>query len=98
MEKQHKFSIWYALIAVWGVLFLHNYIASCYQIQVIPYSEFLKLLKENKITEVAVRANQIQGKFKQEDKVNQFRTVRVDHETSKLLEQLPIATKKPMRY
>ena len=35
-----------------------------FAIKTIPYSEFLKLLKENKVTEVAISANQIQGKIK----------------------------------
>jgi len=49
------------------------------------------LLKENKITEVAISANQIQGKMKVEGqgvgKEKIFRSIRVDPETSKLLEQ-----------
>ncbi|MBW2433570.1 MAG: ATP-dependent zinc metalloprotease FtsH, partial [Deltaproteobacteria bacterium] len=55
----------------------------------IPYSEFLNLLKENKVIEVAISANQIQGKLKEDatGKEQMFKTVRVDADTSKLLEQ-----------
>jgi cell division protease FtsH len=35
-----------------------------FAIKTIPYSEFLKLLKENKVVEVAISANQIVGKIK----------------------------------
>ena len=91
MEKHHKFSIWYVLLGVWVVLIVHNLLVSAFAIKTIPYSEFLNLLKENKIIEVAIRANQIQGKLKEEGdgaaKEIMFRTVRVDPETSKLLEQ-----------
>ena len=60
-----------------------------FAIKTIPYSEFLKLLKENKVTEVAISANQIQGKINDTaaGKEQMFRTVRVDPDTSKLLEQ-----------
>jgi cell division protease FtsH len=91
MEKHQKFSIWYVLLGIWLVLIAQQYLGSFFSIEVIPYSQFLKLLKENKITEVAISANQIQGKMKVEGegagKEKMFRSIRVDPETSKLLEQ-----------
>jgi len=92
MEKRQKFSIWYVLLGVWFVLILQNYITGMFAIKTIPYSEFLKLLKENKVGEVAISANQIQGKIKAETngKEQMFKTVRVDADTSKLLEQYDV--------
>ncbi len=89
MEKQQKFSIWYVLLGIWVVLILQNYITTMFAIKTIPYSEFLRLLKENKVTEVAISANQLQGKIKDDaaGKEQLFRTVRVDPDTSNLLEQ-----------
>jgi cell division protease FtsH len=89
MEKQHKFSIWYVLLGIWFVLIIQNYLVSAFAIKTIPYSEFLKLLKEKKVTEVAISVNQIQGKVKEDatGKDQMFRTVRVDPATSNLLEQ-----------
>jgi len=89
MEKRHKFSIWYVLLAVWLVLLLQNYITTMFAIKTIPYSEFLNLLKENKVTEVAISADQIQGKIKGDatEKEQMFRTVRVDPDTANLLEK-----------
>jgi cell division protease FtsH len=89
MEKRQKFSIWYVLLGIWIVLILQNYITTMFAIKTIPYGEFLKLLKENKVTEVAISANQIQGKINDNaaGKEQMFRTVRVDPDTSKLLEQ-----------
>ena len=82
MEKRQKFSIWYVLLGVWIVLIIQNLIVSMFGIKTIPYSEFLQLLKEDKVAEVAVRANQIQGKLKEgavgSGKPDHFRTVRVD--------------------
>jgi cell division protease FtsH len=89
MEKRHKFSVWYVLLGVWLVLLLQNYITTMFAIKTIPYSEFLKLLKENKVTEVAISADQIQGKIKDDntEKEQMFKTVRVDQDTSNLLEK-----------
>jgi cell division protease FtsH len=91
MEKKYKFSVWYVLIGIWIVLLIQNYLGSMLAIRTITYSEFLGLLKENKVAEVAISANQIQGKLKAEGeaegKEQLFKTVRVDPEISKLLEQ-----------
>ncbi len=89
MQKHHKFSIWYIILGIWGVLILQNLLFSAFAIKTIPYSEFLKLLNEDKITEVAITANQIQGRMKAEGdsgKGVMFRTVRVDPEISDLLQ------------
>ncbi|MEJ2040705.1 MAG: ATP-dependent zinc metalloprotease FtsH, partial [Desulfosarcinaceae bacterium] len=68
---------------------------SAMAVKTIPYSQFLKLLKEKKITEVAVTANQIQGKMlKEGDKAGElFRTVRVDSNLSKMLEEYHVTFK-----
>jgi cell division protease FtsH len=89
MEKRQKFSIWYVLLGIWFVLLLQNSITTMFAIKTIPYSEFLKLLKDNKVIEVAITANQIEGKIKDNEggKEQMFRTVRVDADTSQLLEQ-----------
>ncbi|MEW6670998.1 MAG: ATP-dependent zinc metalloprotease FtsH [Thermodesulfobacteriota bacterium] len=97
MEKQHKFSLWYVLLGVWAVLLIQNYIASFFVVSTIPYSQFLNLLKENKVAEVAITANQIQGKVRDEgtlpNRGTSFRTIRVDAETSKLLDQYGVTFK-----
>lgn len=95
MQKQYKFSIWYVLLGFWIVLIVHSLLVSAFAIKTIPYSEFLNLLKENKIIEVAIRADQIQGKLKDTAsataKETMSRTVRVDSDTSKLLEQYDVS-------
>ena len=97
MEKHHKFSLWYMLLGFWIVLLIQNYLASLFAIQTIPYSQFLKFLKEGKVAEVAITADQIQGKLKEEGllpaKGTGFRTVRVDAETSKLLDRYNVSFK-----
>ena len=97
MEKHHKFSIWYLLLGIWVVLLIQDMILSAFAIQTIPYSQFLKQLKENKVIEVAISADKIQGKMKTDDasggKEVAFRTVRVDPEISKLLDQYNVTFK-----
>jgi cell division protease FtsH len=97
MEKQHKFSIWYVLLGIWVVLLIQNYLGSALAIKTIPYSQFLTLVKENQVAEVAISANQIQGKMRTDDKdpnkTELFKTVRVDPEISALLEQHHIVFK-----
>ena len=64
MEKHHKFSIWYVLIAIWIVLILQHSIAQTFRVQQISYSDFLKGLQDGRVTEVAVTQDRIQGKIK----------------------------------
>ena len=66
-------------------------------IKTIPYSQFLTLVKENRVAEVAISANRIQGKMRTDDKdpnkTDLFKTLRVDPEISTLLEQHNITFK-----
>ena len=100
MEKHHKFSIWYVLLGIWVVLLIQNALSSYLAIKTIPYSEFLNLVKEKRVSEVAISANEIQGKMeidsKDPGKTELFKTVRVDPEISQLLEQYNITFKGKM--
>jgi cell division protease FtsH len=96
MKKEHKFSLFYILLAVWAVLLIQSYLASMMSSQVIPYSQFLKLLKEGKVSEVAITANRIEGKMKVEGKPGEtqpFRTIRVDADLSELLDKYHVTFK-----
>jgi cell division protease FtsH len=92
MEKHHKFSFWYILVGVWGVLILHNLLFSAFAVKTIPYSEFLDLLKERKVDSVAITSNQIQGQLVGDDGAGgeMFRTVRVDSDVSELLKSADV--------
>ncbi len=97
MEKRQKFSVWYVLLGIWVVLIIQSYIASMLAAQMMPYSRFLDLLKNGKIVEVAVTANQIEGKMKVDGgapgETTAFHTVRVDPELSTLLDQYKVVFK-----
>jgi cell division protease FtsH len=86
METKTKFSLWYVVVAIWGVLILHNYIASQMAPRILPYSEFLKALKDHQIIEVVIAEGRIAGKMKvtenQENREVEFSTYRVDADLS----------------
>ncbi len=97
MERHHKFSLWYLLIGIWIVLLIQNYLATLFAIKSIPYSEFLRLLKQDRIKEIAVSSNLITGKMIGDDgKPHLFKTIRVDPELSELLSQYNIIFKGKM--
>lgn len=89
MEKKTKFSIWYFLFAIWGVLLVQNYIASQYAPRAVPYSEFLKALQNGEIVELVITEGRISGKMKvtenNEAKEVNFYTFRVDQDLSEQL-------------
>ena len=77
--------------ALWLALIIFNSISSTAAMQTIPYSEFIQLAKQGKISEVAVGDNIIQGKMLTDgansDQGQPFQTVRVDADLSDVLEQ-----------
>jgi len=97
MEKQHKFSIWYVLIAIWIVLIIQHSIAQTFRVQQISYSEFLKALQDGRVTEVAVAQDRIQGKIQAEEEgqivEKTFSTIRVEPGLSQILEKYNVAFK-----
>lgn len=97
MEKQHKFSVWYVLVAVWIVLILQNLIVQMFAVQRLPYSEFVKALQVGRVSEVAISQDRIQGKLKVTENGQEvekaFTTVRVDADLSELLEKYNVTFK-----
>lgn len=94
MEKRHKFSLWYVLIGIWVVLIVQSYISSMFVVENIPYSSFLGLLKEGKVTEVAISENEIEGKMvTQEGREQKFKSIRVDSELSEMLQNYNVTFK-----
>ncbi len=80
-------------------MIVHDYLAGMLTIRSIPYSEFLSLLKQHKISEVAIGEGLIQGRLADGDgqgKGTPFKTVRVDPEISKLLEEYHVTFKGEM--
>ena len=95
VEKKARFSVWYVLLGVWVVLLIQNLLISAFSVERIPYSQFLKILQEGKIQEIAVSQNTIEGRIRGDGGTPEkaFRTVRVDPDFSKELEQYGVTFK-----
>ncbi len=87
MDTKTKFNIWYVIIAIWGIIILHEAWQAFTQIKEIPYSQFQSYLRADRIDEIRISSNYIQGVLKQpkEGEPKLFRTVRVDPDLAAVL-------------
>ena len=87
MEKKTKFHIWYFILAIWGVILLQNFIFSQFRPVVIPYSEFIQAVVDDKVIEISIGKDRITGKMKSGEKGDEilFTTIRVDTDLSQKL-------------
>lgn len=63
-KRNYQFDIGYFLIALVGILLLQQMLSVYQQTEVVPYSEFLNYLKDDKISEVEVGVDIIRAKLK----------------------------------
>ena len=86
--KQTGFNLAYVLIAVMGVLALQDFWIRRQAVATIPYSEFQKLVRDDKIANVVVGQDQLSGEFKEAiGGKKRFVAVRVDADIAKELDQ-----------
>jgi cell division protease FtsH len=88
MNKQAtRFNIGFLVLAVLSVLLLQE-LWTRSQVAAIPYSEFQKLVREDKVAQVVVSQDQLQGVLKEPllDGKKRFVTVRVDAEMARELD------------
>ncbi|MGJ5204568.1 ATP-dependent zinc metalloprotease FtsH [Bradyrhizobium sp. HKCCYLR20261] len=87
MTKQTRFNLWYAIVAIFVAMMIHNAWTSYRQVAVIPYSQFQDLLSAGKVKEVGVSENYLEGTLKEPLPGGQtrFATTRVDQEFAKEL-------------
>src|SRR5919109_841189 len=64
MERRTQFNIGYLLFALLAIIIVQQWWQQAQTIEVVPYSEFEKLLSEDKIAEVVVTDQRITGKLK----------------------------------
>jgi cell division protease FtsH len=85
--RKRQIMIWYTMVAVIGMLAFQYFLLSYSRIETIPYSEFERLLKDGKITEVTVGADAIEGTLSESLPSGKrvFYTVRVDPQLSEKL-------------
>ena len=79
MKKNHQLNISYFLIAFVALTLVQFLFAGRAAVESIPYSQFLQLLDEHKVSELSVEKDHISGKLQEPiNGHNQFSTVRVD--------------------
>jgi cell division protease FtsH len=80
MEKKQQIHFWYVIAAVLLMLLIQSLYLQSTKVTPIPYSRFETLLDANKVNEVAVTQNRIQGTLKEAepDGVKDFVTTRVE--------------------
>jgi cell division protease FtsH len=80
MQKTSRFNLAYAVLAIFGVLLLHDLWAGYQSVTTVPYSEFQRLVRESKVKEIVVYQGEIRGELKAPEPniKRHFRTNRVD--------------------
>ncbi len=68
MDPKQKFNFTYAIIAMFGILFLHELWTQQQTVAVVPYSELEQQLKEGKVAALTIREQQIYGELSVPDK------------------------------
>jgi cell division protease FtsH len=66
IEKKTHFSIWYFVLAMIVLMAFQTYFLAD-QVGQIPYNEFKKLLKVNKLTDIVIYDDMVAGKVKADD-------------------------------
>lgn len=81
MEKKYRVSIWYFIIAFWGLIILQEMYFAAQHMDEVPYSQFKTWVQEDKVAEISITDKVIHGKLKSEkggESPQWFQTVRVD--------------------
>ena len=91
MDKKYRVSIWYFIIAFWGLIILQEMYFAAQHMDEVPYSQFKAWVQEGRVAEVAITDTVINGKLKPEkggESPQWFQAVRVDDpDLVKLLEE-----------
>ncbi len=81
MEKKHRVSLWYFIIAFWALIILQEIYVASQHMDEVPYSQFKAWVQNDKVAEVSITDTVIHGKLKEGrdgDSSQWFQTVRVD--------------------
>jgi cell division protease FtsH len=76
--KRTHFTIWYFVIAFLIILLIQNYVMTRKTEDVIPYSEFKETLRTDKIKDLTITPESINGERETEKGIRGFQTVRVE--------------------
>jgi len=88
-HRKTQFNVWYIIATVIGFSLLQGYYQASRQYTTIPYSQFQTLLDQDKIDQVWIEQNTIQGTLKapEKDGLKQFVTTRVTPDLATVLDR-----------
>jgi cell division protease FtsH len=80
MDRKTQFNIWFVIVAFLGVLAFQYVWHAARTVATIPYSEFQQLARDDKVSDVIITENHIQGRLKEPlpDGRSQFITRKVE--------------------
>ena len=92
MDKTAQINLWYVIFAVFAIIWIQQWWTTTREVEVIPYSQFERLLKEQEIEEIFVRDRYLEGRLKQPsaDGRQRFVTTRVDPKLAEHLGQFNV--------
>jgi cell division protease FtsH len=94
-QNQNRMKTFVVIGIIWLFLLLFNSLSSNGMVKSIPYSEFLRLADEGKVSEVAITDNVIEGTMYTDNSASgqgeKFQTVRVDSDISDILDRNNVA-------
>src|SRR3990167_1942891 len=92
MDKQHQWNLWFFLVAFSLLLVFQNWWSARSAVEPIAYSEFMRLLKEEKLSDLRIEQQQISGKLKEPINNRQlFSTIRVEPDLAEALAQSEVS-------
>jgi cell division protease FtsH len=65
VERKHQINLWYLMAALLAVIWLRELWVTSQEVEPVAYSQFLQLLEQGKISEIAIRDKVIQGSLKE---------------------------------
>jgi len=80
LERKTQINLWYLIIAVLAVIWIRDAWVTARDVEPVAYSEFLRLLEQGKVSEIAIGEKIVQGNLKEPlaDGEKKFITTRVD--------------------
>jgi len=86
-KKKRGFNIAFMLLGAIGMIALQYVFIRSREVATVPYSEFQKLVREDKVARVVVSAEQIEGEYKEEiGGKKRFVTTRIEQDLAKDLD------------
>ena len=80
IKKEHHINFWYVIGSVLAVLVAHSLLTQASRVEAIPYSTFLELVRDGKVTDLVVGPTRITGNYHEPatGQPREFSTIRVE--------------------